>query len=90
MTLRHEYLLLALAIILLVTNCLGASFTTKRNLFEKKRRAYGSGASLDVTFGWTKIYGRLAVAQGVAVMLALSATAINFSRSIVALLRSLF
>ena len=88
MTLRHEYLLLALAIIYLVTNCLGASFTIKRNLFEKKRHAYGT--SLEVTFGWTRIYGRLAVDQGVAVMLALSATAINFSRSIVALLRSLF
>ncbi len=90
MTIKHEYLLLLLAIVLLATNCLGAAFTIKRNILEKKQQAYGSGTSLEVTFGWAKTYGRLAVAQGLAVTLALSATAINFSRSIVKLLWSLF
>jgi hypothetical protein len=90
MTLGHEYLLLALALVLLMTNCLGAIFTIRRNRLEKGPQTLGPSTSLDVSFGWVKIYGRLAIAQGAAVVLALGATAVSFSHSIFELVRSLF
>lgn len=80
MTIRHDYLILALAMTLLVTNCLGAAFTIKRNyLRAKKEREHGEGTFSEVTFGWAGIYGRLAVTQGILVVLIILATAISFS-----------
>ncbi len=85
----QQYLLFALALILMITNCLGAVFTIRRNWLEKGRQHDSSaGSSVSVSLGWAKIYGRLAVAQAVAVALALSATVANFSHSIVQLFSS--
>ncbi|HTZ35508.1 MAG TPA: hypothetical protein VMB84_05745 [Stellaceae bacterium] len=42
----------------------------------------GTRPSSKVDFWWTKTYGRLALAQVVAIVVALGATALNFSQSI--------
>lgn len=76
MTLPQSYMLLALAIILLIANCLGAAFTIKRNGLGANRVPSGSGASR-LSLGWSKTYGRLAIAQGILVVVAVAATAIT-------------
>jgi len=76
-TIRHDYLMLVLAVTLLVTNCLGAAFTIKQNYLRTKQvREHGEGTFSQVTFGWAGIYGRFAVAQRILVVLAMVATVI--------------
>jgi len=69
-------MLLALAIILLIANCLGAAFTIKRNGLGANGVPSGSGASR-LSLGWSKTDGRLAIAQGILVVVAVAATAIT-------------
>jgi hypothetical protein len=89
---NQQYLLFALALILMITNCLGAIFTIRRNRLEQasQQRQSPVDSGMSISFGWARIYGRFAVAQAVAVALALSATVANFSHSIVQLFSSWF
>ena len=88
---RHDYVLLALAFVLLATNCLGAGFTIKKTYFTSRaQQTENEGLSAGIKSGWTGIYGRLAVAQGISVVAVLGAAAIIFSHQIVEFLRSLF
>lgn len=83
MRIDHQYLLFALALILVATNCVGAAFTLRRNFLERNQPTRGTRPPSAVGFGWAKTYGRLALAQGVGVVLALGATALGFSHSII-------
>ena len=78
--LRQDYLLLFLAVILLVTNLLGAIFTIKRNHFLRRKEAEEIESTfLAAGLSWAEIYGRLATAQGFLVILAIAATAIGLT-----------
>ena len=83
MTIRHDYLLLALAIVLSVTNGLGASLTIRRNLSAKRDTATPDNDKADISLYRTNIYGRLAIAQVILVTLAIVFTAIGFSHSFI-------
>jgi hypothetical protein len=76
--LRQNYLLLILALILLLTNLLGAIFTIRRNHLAKRQQLeHAEGTILQAGFGWAGIYGRLATTQGFLIILAIAATAIS-------------
>jgi hypothetical protein len=74
-TLSQNYLMLALAVVLLIANCVGAAFTIRRNRATSAAGGSGRGARA-LSFGWSKIYGRFAIAQGIVVVIAIAATAI--------------
>jgi hypothetical protein len=99
MMINQQYLLLALALILMITNCLGAFFSLRRNFLSKHRSEQGTAASLDAAFRWSRGFRRFAVVEGALIVLLLvgamvidarSIAALVFPGSIISVLRSIF
>jgi hypothetical protein len=66
----HDWLLLGMAVVLLVTNCLGAAFTIRRLPRRGQEPKFVEGPNLKTALDWASF-------QNISMVLSISATAVS-------------